>query len=210
MLISLNNKIEKFVSIAAVIQDDRLKQLSAIKYFKGRLDFCKTNFQKIGSGSSRNAYIYDDKHVLKLAKNEKGLYQNRRESDYLIASHYSDIVAVTVDSDPDDKWIVSQIAKKITESRFKQLTKIDFIVFVNYIKNFFNYSNRGLFHISDEDKEILKNNEYVVKVIDLAGNYNLLPADLAKISSYGEIDGRAVLIDYGIDISEYNSLYRRR
>ena len=55
---------------------ERFKSLTS---FNARIKYCEEHLQRLGSGSSRIVYKIDDKKVLKLAKNKKGISQNGTE-----------------------------------------------------------------------------------------------------------------------------------
>ena len=67
------------------------KQLSS---FRKRIDYCGKYLKRLSSGSSRIVYIVDEQKVLKIAKNTRGLEQNRAEGDYFIQKKYIDVVGI--------------------------------------------------------------------------------------------------------------------
>lgn len=183
--------------------DEKLKKLSEITSFSGRIKFCDNNFSKIKAGSSRIAYDYAPGLIIKLAKNEKGLEQNRTEADYFIQQHYKDIVANVKDSDPNDYWMVVEKVERISPNKFKSLTQINFDDFCMFIKSKFHPKENIKVNID------LNDNEFVGEVMDLIANFNLLTGDITKISSWGDANGRAVLSDYGLTEDTYNRFYRK-
>ena len=55
-----------------------LDTLEKLKTFKERIHFAENNLKVIGTGTSRIVFEYGDK-VFKLAKNRKGIMQNKIE-----------------------------------------------------------------------------------------------------------------------------------
>ena len=65
---------------------DKFKQRPAIKTFRDIIEYASEKAAEVGRGSSRVAFKIDYKNqdtVLKIAKNEKGLAQNKQEIGYL-------------------------------------------------------------------------------------------------------------------------------
>jgi hypothetical protein len=60
------------------LTDDEKLNLQLSK-FKERKDFANKKFKLLDKGSARIVYLIGDKYVLKLAKNKKGIYQNKKE-----------------------------------------------------------------------------------------------------------------------------------
>lgn len=76
---------------------------------------------KLGAGSSRAVFVADPTTVIKVAKNKKGLEQNRVEAE--ISSHNSDGAPISLvkDSDPDNFWIEAERARKAKPTDFKNI-----------------------------------------------------------------------------------------
>ena len=60
--------------------------------FSKRISYCDENIERISSGSSRIVYKINDEKVLKLAKNTKGLEQNKNEIQYRSDSYINYIL----------------------------------------------------------------------------------------------------------------------
>lgn len=187
---------------------DILKQLSNSKSFAESLRICKDNFTRLGSGSARIVFIVLGDVVVKLAKNSKGLAQNRVEADGFIAS--SELANAPIDSDPNDKWILCRLAKKINKSKFKSLTMLDWENFCDALIRWdAEYNGKRPFIIMDEDKySAVKENNFFQEITDLIGNMGLAIGDLMRINSYGEIDGKIKIIDLGLTSDLYESMYK--
>lgn len=123
----------------------------------------------IGSGSSRRVYDLENGCVVKIAKNKAGIEQNRAEY-YIWSEDFSGIFAEVIDVSNDYRMLIMRKAKKIKDMRI--------------VWNYFNA----------EDKQEFYNSMHMQR---LKNKYNLLLGDFEKTSSWGIIDGRPVIIDYG-------------
>lgn len=202
-------KINKLaVEYGVMSYKDILKQLSNSKSFAESLRICKDNFARLGSGSARIVFIVLGDVVLKLAKNSKGLAQNRIEADGFIAS--SELANAPIDSDPNDKWILCRLAKKMNKSKFQNLTMLDWDDFCNALTYWdAEFNGRKSFIKMDENKySEIKENNFFQEITDLIGNMGLAIGDLMRVNSYGEIDGKIKIIDLGLTNDLYESMYK--
>ncbi len=190
----LISAIYRFASEASL--DRVLKELSALETYKERVAFAEKHFEHLSSGSSRIIYLTDDKQVLKVAKNDRGIAQNKVE-----VKVHSPNVNKTTKSDKDGIWKLSPYCDKITEKEFEKLTGVAF-------KDFGEAVGHG---INDDKKP--KNFDKIAKsaiykeVIRLNKEYKLLPGDMVRISSWGECDGKPVLLDAGLTRDVYDRYY---
>jgi hypothetical protein len=194
----LNGLLDIFNTKISLAVDPKLKELSLLPTFTARKNYCDINFTKLKAGSSRIAYVYNDL-ILKLAKNEKGLAQNQTESDGFMQQNYKDIIANVLDSDPNGLWILVEKAERVNKSSFKTLTNINFDEFCDYIKKKIEYKK-----VESE----LDNNHFVQELLDLMINFTMPAGDICRISSWGKVKNRAVLIDYGLTSSIYEEYYK--
>ena len=126
-------------------------------------------YRYIGSGSGREVYDLENGYVIKVARNKAGISQNKAE--YKISSNdKSNLFAKFVQASNDFILLVMQKADKVNN--------------ILYVWNYFDAkSKRELFNSK--------------QLQDIKRNYNLLLGDLARKSSWGIINGRPVIIDYG-------------
>jgi len=192
-----------------------LTNLNNIKSFKGKMDFANQNLEKIGSGSGRVVYSIDDKSVLKLAKNPKGIAQNEVEISLGKDDYYAKgTVADVFDNADDNSWLIAEKAKKVGEKRIKQLTGIPSLNQMYYFLKNYETQNKGgrkIFGLSQELEDFFWENEFSRDIIDFMSNYNQPSGDLGKTSSYGEVvrnnQPTIVLVDYGLSDEVYSSHY---
>ncbi len=201
-----------------------LKQLSSIKTFKGRSDYIKSKLlggswgRRITSGSGREIFELPNGKILKLAKNPKGVAQNESECDYGLQDMYGDLVTQIVECDDNGLWIVVEKASRISKSRFKAITGIDFDKFGYWLNNEYgvNHGRHQIYNqytITQEESQLMYDNEFANRVLSMVVDFGQQPGDYRRINSWGEVnrDGKpmAVLVDYGLTDEVYDTHYRR-
>lgn len=187
-----------------------LEELDSLPSFNQKIHFADQHLNRIGSGSGRIVYDIDGNKVLKLAKNKKGIAQNQEEINIAGYHDNEDIITKIYEYDENGSWIVAEKAKKVTSKRIKELTGIPNLnTFGYYLLNILG-SHRG-FHIDDNVKESLDNNEWAQEVLNFAGNYGQHVGDFRRPSSYSEVnrDGtpQIVITDYGLSDEVYSTHY---
>ena len=180
-----------------------LSQLSKLEHFKDRIEYAEKHIEHLSSGSARIIYKLPNGQVLKLAKNKKGLAQNKVESDPDMKSKY---VNSTISADRRGYWRVAPFLEKITEKDFEQMTGIDF-------KQFGDALRYGLRDLSNGEHEKPVNFEQIVKtelfqdLVRLSKKFRVLPGDLARISSWAKKDGHPMVLDMGLTREIYDTYY---
>lgn len=167
-----------------IISDEDKVNLQLNK-FKERKDFINKKFTLIGKGSARLVYDINNEYVLKLAKNNKGIAQNKVEINISKSNKYNDIIAKVVEFNDNGNYLIQQKAKSISDDRFEELTGLQYQGFLYYLR--FNKEWSG------------ENRVLFDTVSSLIDEFDLDRFDVASESSWGEINGRVVLIDYGLD-----------
>lgn len=183
-----------------------------LKSYSKRVLYCNQTLQKIKSGSARVVYFVDNTKVLKLAKNEKGLEQNRLEADYLIQEHHLDVVTQVYEYDQDDMWIISEFAKNTSIKKFEQITGVNFEKLCEFLRTENRNFKRGWGKsLSQEEIDAMYENEYVMQILTVMQDFDMPAGDLCRIGSYGEVvrNGRPTIVlrDYGLSQDTYNRLY---
>jgi hypothetical protein len=181
-------------------------EMDKMASFRLRVEYCSRFLQKIGNGSSRIVFQYNDRSVIKLAKNQKGIEQNSFEADV-----NSPIVTKVFDHDKLCTWIQSEMAKKINKARFKQLCGFDIDTVRRFLLNYYNESNskKPLFTLDQNLVTELYESEFIQDLIELMSGYDINAGDLGRISSYGELNGHLVVIDYGGSNEIISNYYHR-
>lgn len=192
-----------------------MHEFKQIPVFSKRVKYCDERLKKLGSGSSRIAYLIDGDKVLKLAKNKKGIDQNAVESDQYLQRSYSDIVANVFDYDDNDYFVEMELVKKCKPSDFKRILGFEFELFQKHLINRHDYSKWvRKYELTDEEKDILMDNEWIEEVDDLIGTMDMCYFDLSRLSSMGIVvrDGeeKVVFSDYGLTQCVYKTHYQRK
>lgn len=197
-------------------QSFNMEEFKTLKSFNARIKYCQENLKRISSGSSRIVYMIDDEKVLKLAKNNKGIAQNEVEYDY--AEHLSNdpVLAKVFDADTDNNtWIEMELARKLNEAKFKQITGHDWKYFAQEVINVYRETQRQkqLYRVPEDAKMTLWEDEtFSYQIFNLIEMYpEFKGGDLAKINSYGIVKrggaDRIVLIDFGLTNNVWDSYY---
>ena len=134
----------------------------------------------IGSGSSREVYDLGNGYVVKVAKNEAGTEQNRAEY-YISKDDDSGIFAKVINVSNDYSMLIMKKAKKVKN--------------IKVVWHYFDAYDKHEFYKCRPMQKIKK-------------KYKLLLGDFAKASSWGLIDGRPVIIDYGFTEYVQRHYYR--
>lgn len=188
-----------------------LKTFSQLPTFKQRVEYCKNRLERVGEGTSRIAFRVDDEKVLKIAKNNKGISQNRSEADW--SRNNYDVFAKIFEADTNNyTWIEMELTRRPTSQEFKNLMGIS----IKDMNDFFyavesQYNNR-MIRWGDKSKGdlILKNYVYTEVSEQLYSLYvymldthssNIIYGDWASLRNWGiaKRDGEdvCVIIDTG-------------
>lgn len=172
-----------------------LKNIDQLENYKSRIDYCQNNLKRLSSGSSRIAYLTKNNTVIKLAKNDKGIDQNKAECQVKLKSNY---LNNSLRHSNHYYWAEFPFLEKITEKQFQEITGINF-------KDFGNAMRFGLKNVSQQSNQTIpknfnkiKNKEIYQTMRNIAKKYDLMPGDLAKISSWGLKNKSPALIDAGL------------
>jgi hypothetical protein len=104
---------EDVLEIANYPEGFDINQFKDLPSFAAKARYLKSHgLDKLGAGSSRAAFIADDTTVIKVAKNKKGLAQNRVEAELSANVSQDAPIAKVKDSDPDNIWIEIRKSKK--------------------------------------------------------------------------------------------------
>ena len=113
-----------------------------------------------------------------------------------------------MEEDERDRWIVMERAKKIGKVRFRQL--MDGVDIVDFHHHIINTMGPQAFRVEPDVEAKLDENEFAQDLIEMIMNFDLEPGDFRRPSSFGEIDGRLVLTDYGLNKEVYRKHYKRK
>jgi hypothetical protein len=181
-----------------------LKNLQKLKTYSARKKYAEKNLKHLSSGSSRIVYLTPEKTILKLAKNDKGIAQNKAESNPKMKSKFLNKI---LGHASNYAWIQTSFLKKITEKQFKKMTGIDFDDFGEAVRfGLRSVSSSKNKEEPDNFEEVLETDIYK-EMVDIGKRFKLMPGDIARISSWGTKDDRPVLIDAGLTKEVFEEFY---
>lgn len=178
-----------------------LSRLEKLETYQAKKRYAEKNLERLSSGSSRIVYLTPKKTVIKMAKNDRGIEQNKTEANPKMKSKYINKI---ISKAKDNSWIETYYLDKITEKEFKKMIGFDF-------KRFADCLIYGVKKTSDKipkEFEKISKLEFYEEIVRIAKNFNLASGDLAKISSYGQKDDHLVLIDAGLTRDLYKKEYK--
>lgn len=185
------------------------EEFNKIPSYAGKLKYANTHLNKITSGSSRVVYKVDDEKVLKIAKNKKGLDQNAVESDWSMAN-YGVTAHVFLHSE-DNFWVEMELAKKLSPSRFKEITGISLADYQAAIQYLGSQMQPRSFYQPKKPAQEIYDNEFYQDMERFISDYDFPTGDFARLNSYGEVlrDGNpiVVLVDFGASRNVINTHY---
>lgn len=143
----------------------------------------KTNSLKhIGTGSGRLVYDLGNGYVIKAAKNDKGIAQNQAEY-FIFTNDTTDLFAKITHVSEDFNYIIMEKVEKPK-------------TFSHILKHFNVRNNSELYKIKDFQLILSK--------------HHLNIADIRRLSSWGFVNGRPVIIDYGLTKEVFKKYYLKR
>jgi hypothetical protein len=191
----------------------KMDEFKTLTTFKERIRYCEAFLERIAAGSSRIVYKVDDKMVLKLAKNKKGLAQNEVEAD--TSESLGVLVAKVYNFDENYLWVEMEQARKMSKGDFKRITGFSF---EDYSKAIHNYSidtvNPRGSRVPGPSEEVLEamwEDETINGMLQYMPDYDVPAGDLMRTSTYGVVDREwgedVVLIDYGFNLNVHQNHY---
>lgn len=181
-----------------------LANLEKLETYSARKQYAEKNLEHLSSGSSRIVYLTRDRKVVKLAKNDKGLAQNKAEANPKMKSKFLNPI---LHHAKDYAWIETHYLDKITTKQFEEMTGIAFSDFGEAIR----FGLKNVSQNSDQTKpksfDKVVSSEIYKEMKRVGEQFKLLPGDLARISSWGVKDKHPVLLDAGLTSSVYDSYY---
>lgn len=187
------------------------QQMDMKKTFSGRKNLLETmGLKKLGEGSGRTAYQFNEDIVIKVAKNPKGQAQNEVESNLFPISPVLNKVFHTGE---EDTWLSCCYAQRVSRSLFKKETGMNFESFSHTLKQYgAELKDQEWIDGKLEREEALKveSHPFFLQVVDLLATTELATGDLARITSYGSVEDRVVVIDYGLTSEVYREFYKKK
>ncbi len=183
-----------------------LNEFKSITSIKNRLSYVTNRLGKVGRGSSRIVFKLPANKVIKIARNLKGMAQNKAEIDISGDGFSNEIIAKVFDHDINGSWLEAEFASPLTEhaSIFKEIMGFRFDEFALQIQN---WSTTSFKRKNDQ----IAGTDLFSHATDLINNYNLPWQDLVRKSSWGIVERNGqkipVIIDYGLTQEVYEKFY---
>lgn len=181
-----------------------LKNIEGLETFSDRKEYAEKNLKHLSSGSSRIVYLISKKTIIKLAKNEKGLAQNKAETNPKMKSKYLNNIIGHADN---YSWMETSYLDKITTKEFEEMTGLKFENFGDGIR----YGLKKVSGNTDLDKpenfDKVEKSDIYKEMHRIGTEFKLMPGDLARISSWGVKDKHPVLIDAGLTADVFEKYY---
>lgn len=184
--------------------DTVLSNLAKLETYTARTKYAENNLKHLSSGSSRIVYLTPSKTILKLAKNDKGIAQNKAEANPKMKSKYLNQI---IRRASNDAWIETHYLDKISKHDFEDMTGLKFDDFGDGIR----YGLRDVSGNTDLEKpnnfDKVEKSEIYREMKRIGEQFKLMPGDLARISSWGTKDERPILIDAGLTADVFADFY---
>jgi hypothetical protein len=178
-----------------------LEEISSAKDYDKRVEIAKKHWEKLGEGSARAVFRINEKLIIKVAINDKGIAQNLSE---MRPECRSPCAVPVIMGDAKGKWLIARWTKTITKEEFKKYVGFGFDAFVNCLKYAFNNESDRK---RPKDYDKIKHNELFSCLARLVIDNELLTGDLAKPSSYGLLNGKVVARDLGFSREIFKRFY---
>lgn len=180
-----------------------LQELSEFDSFEDRIDFAKEHWEFLGEGSSRTAFQINDKIIIKIAHNDKGIAQNKVEMDPKAQRSCTNPIVV---ADAEGKSIILKNTEPLKKEQFKKHVGFGFEQFMNAL--FYKFNNESDKWSPPRDYDEIEKSPLFICLADLVFTTDQQIGDIDKISSWRELDGEPVLADYGLSRDVFRSYYK--
>lgn len=109
--------------------EDIEEKIITLKTQEDKINFAKSNLEKLGEGEGRLVFRLGESQVLKIAKDKFGLSQNKNESltySGLKSNDLESIVPKVFTTGPGYSYIISEFVTQANEGNFRSKTGMDF------------------------------------------------------------------------------------
>lgn len=170
--------------------------------FDGMVEFAEgvKDWDKLGVGSSRTIYQISESLILKIAHNDKGISQNLAEMSMQGFCLNNVLVA-----DSKGRWVIVRFTETMKEEDFKDYVGFGFKPFMSCLHDAFNNEDHD--NKPNNYDEIIKHPIYQC-LSKLTLKHQLQLGDVGKCSSWGLLEGRPVLRDFGLTKDIYREHYK--
>jgi predicted ABC-type ATPase len=182
----------------------------------------KLNLKVAGTGSSRIVFDLKNNRVVKIARNNKGIEQNKLEAFAGKDPFVERILATVWEFAEDFSWIVADKLDPLSDGDGATAEEIVGVEW-NEVRDLVNAGANKESAVTSvaggrskekkmtgKSKGCLTGDSFLSYIDDFMTRYpDMLPGDIAKLSSWGVTpQGCLVLLDYGITRKKFRELYR--
>lgn len=192
-------KQRKFISTISeylneqILNSNDIDSFTQLHKFSDRKKYADENYKLINKGTGRYVYNINNEYVLKLAKNNKGIEQNKTEINISNSGKYNDITANIVEYDTNGLYLIQQKAYRVTDQNFKDITGLQLDGFLYYLRHNIKWDGSNV--------------KFYNKVNSLVKDFSLDRFDITSENSWGIINNNVVIVDYGLDMNTARKLY---
>ena len=192
-------KQRKFISTISeylneqILNSNDIDSFTQLHKFLDRKKYVDEHYKLINKGTGRYVYNINNEYVLKLAKNNKGIEQNKTEISVSNSGKYNDITANIVEYDTNGLYLIQQKAYRVTEQNFKDITGLQLDGFLYYLRHNIKWDGSNV--------------KFYNKVNSLVKDFSLDRFDITSEDSWGIINNNVVIVDYGLDLNTARKLY---
>jgi len=183
------------------------------------------NLEEVGIGSSRFTFGLGSERVVKIARNQKGIEQNKLEAPAGKDPYVHSILASVYDWSGDYAWIVAERLDPLEDGDFKVAESASGVPWAD-VREILGLSDKSEYKATAEEitnklglkseKAVKsapgcpKGRDFLELLIGFLERYrDMLPGDIVKLSSWGiNKKGCLVLLDYGITKKKFKELYK--
>lgn len=183
------------------------------------------NLEEVGIGSSRFTLGLSTGKVVKIARNQKGIEQNKLEATAGKDPYVHRILASVYDWSDDYAWIVAERLDPLEDGDFRAAESASGVPWAD-VREILGLSDKSEYKATAEEitnkleskKEksaesapgCPRGRDFLELLIGFLERYkDMLPGDIVKLSSWGVNDkGCLVLLDYGITRKKFEEMYK--
>lgn len=137
-------------------------------YEKSQVEYARKNLEAIGQGSGRNVFILSSRYALKVAKNSRGIAQNKSEIELSKNPIFKDSLPKIYKVGENASYIVVDIVRPLKRyMEFKDLTGIDWTSFEKILWTYRRV--RSADNIKTSIEEQIEKYEYNIKNYEEVG-----------------------------------------
>jgi hypothetical protein len=209
-----------------------METLKDFELYGDRLDYVREKLKFLGEGSSRAVFAIDDKRVIKVAVNKKGIGQNEAElrfgkkqhalssNTYQFTGKGYNICSRNYDWDDSYRFLEVERAQSFPESGEEEEQIFCYITgFECFDDLYYAINNIAEWGIEDihkmhvaEDKLYIKKLPWFQELITfVTTNEFIVPGDFYRLSTYGMVirEGKPqiIIVDYGFTPSVADNYY---